>query len=85
VRLRKRDVEALLQPLAGDDVAALVEALTVALRVCFDEPAGTFGALVHRCGLQPDRHAAVLALDPPALWDLATELAECRTFGADGS
>jgi hypothetical protein len=78
MRLRKRDVEALLAPLADDDVFAVVEALTGALRLWFDQPEGTFSALVMRCGLPAAREAAVLAVDPPALWDLATELAERR-------
>jgi hypothetical protein len=82
VRLRKRDAEALLEPLGRDDVDAVVHALTIALRLCLDEPCGTFAALVTRCGLSPANEASAISHDPPTLWDLATELAERRTFGS---
>lgn len=81
MRLRKRDVEALL---AGMDKggAGAVDALRVALARALDQPDGRdFDDLVAQCGFPPERAAALGRHDDDALWALATELNECRQIG----
>ena len=75
-RLRKRDVEALLDCFDDDPVGAL----TVALRRVLGRPDATWPALLEAAPLSPDRRQALADADQDALDALARELNELRTL-----
>ena len=74
--LRKRDVELLLDRYDTDPVAALTDALRVAL----DRPDLEFTALVKLAGFSCARRIRLQAQEPAALDELLTELNELRTL-----
>lgn len=74
-RLKKADVERLLDDYDGDPVGAL----TAALRVVLDSE-GDFAALVVAAGLPPERRSALLAHEPRSLDELLVDLNELRTL-----
>ena len=76
-RLRKRDVEALLDTYDTDPIGAL----TTALRQVFAEPSASFESLVNRAPFDDARRAALVAGDVDALDELLAELNEARTLG----
>lgn len=74
--LKKRDVELLLDRYDTDPVAALTEALRVAL----DRPDLDFTALVKLAGFSCARRIRLQAQEPAALDELLTELNERRAL-----
>jgi len=76
-RLRKRDVEALLETYDADPIGAL----TGALRHLLDDTSGSFPSLLAVAPLPDDRRALLLAHDVDALDALLAELNETRTLG----
>lgn len=76
--LRKRDVEVLLDRYDTDPVAALTDALRVAL----DRPDLDFTALVKLAGFSCARRIRLQAQEPAALDELLTELNELRTLSS---
>lgn len=81
-RLTKRDAEALIAAIAGDELGPVVAgALGRVLDLGGATPwAGRVNAAADRAAWSPDRRCAVLAEDPDALVDLAIELAELRSL-----
>ncbi|MFN8020028.1 MAG: hypothetical protein U0Q03_00750 [Acidimicrobiales bacterium] len=77
--LRKRDVEALMGTYDSDPVGALATAMQRAL----DLPGEVFPALVRAAGFPAERQRRLLDHDVRALDELARELNETRTLGAD--
>ncbi|MFM8310792.1 MAG: hypothetical protein ACKOAZ_02725 [Ilumatobacteraceae bacterium] len=75
-RLRKADVEALLDRYDDDPVGALI----VALRRVLDRPAGRWEELLDASGLPASRVAALRAGDQRSLDELAAELNEQRSL-----
>ena len=73
-RLDKRDVERLLDSYDRDPVAAL----SVALEKVLDLAGAAWPQLVYAAGLDPARTERLLAAQPNALDELATELNEQR-------
>ncbi|MGB8860775.1 MAG: hypothetical protein WCC60_16065 [Ilumatobacteraceae bacterium] len=78
-RLRKSDVEVLLDTYDADPVAAL----TLALRVALDEPTMEWTALVKLAGFSCARRIRLQGVDPAALDELAAELNELRMVASD--
>lgn len=76
--LKKRDVEALLDRYDAEPVAALTDALRVAL----DRPDLEFTALVKLAGFSCARRIRLQAQEPAALDELLTELNELRTLSS---
>lgn len=76
-RLRKRDVETLLETYDADPIGAL----TGALRHVLEDPSGSFGSLLAVAPLPDHRRALLLAQDVDALDALLAELNETRTLG----
>ncbi len=74
--LKKRDVELLLDRYDTDPVAALTEALRVAL----DRPDLDFTALVKLAGFSCARRIRLQAQEPAALDELLAELNERRAL-----
>ena len=74
--LKKRDVEVMLDHYDTDPVAALTDALRVAL----DRPDLEFTALVKLAGFSCARRIRLQAQEPAALDELLTELNELRTL-----
>lgn len=74
--LKKRDVEVMLDHYDTDPVAALTDALRVAL----DRPDLDFTALVKLAGFSCARRIRLQAQEPAALDELLTELNELRTL-----
>ncbi len=74
--LKKRDVELLLDRYDTDPVAALTEALRVAL----DRPDLDFTALVKLAGFSCARRIRLQAKEPAALDELLAELNERRAL-----
>ncbi len=74
--LKKRDVELLLDRYDTDPVAALTEALRVAL----DRPDLDFTALVKLAGFSCARRIRLQAQEPAALDELLIELNERRAL-----
>ena len=75
-RLRKADVEALLDDYDSDPVAAL----TVALRRVLDHPQAEFADLVADAPIDDERRAELLRHNTDALDGLLRELNELRTL-----
>lgn len=75
-RLRKADVEALLDRYDADPVGAL----TVALRRVLDRPAACWEELLDASALPASRLAALRAGDQRSLDELAAELNEQRSL-----
>jgi hypothetical protein len=76
-RLRKRDVEVLLETYDTDPIGAL----THALRHVLDDPSGSFPSLVGAAPIDDRRRALLLAHQVEALDELLAELNEVRTLG----
>ena len=76
--LKKRDVEVLLDRYDTDPVAALTDALRVAL----DRPDLDFTALVKLAGFTCARRIRLQAQEPAALDELLAELNELRTLSS---
>ena len=76
-RLRKVDVERLLDAYNADPIGAL----TVALRLVLDQPADSWHALVSAAPVDVDRRCALLAGDQASLDALLRELNELRSLG----
>ena len=75
-RLKKRDVERLLQEFDRDPVGAL----TTSLRIVLDRPAADFDELIAHADLDDERRERLLQRHPDALDELAAELNERRTL-----
>jgi hypothetical protein len=76
-RLRKRDVEALLETYDTDPIGAL----TGALRLVLGDTSGSFVSLLASAPIDAERRALLLAHDVDALDALLAELNETRTLG----
>jgi len=76
--LKKRDVEVLLDRYDTDPVAALTDALRVAL----DRPDLDFTALVKLAGFTCERRIRLQAQETAALDELLAELNELRTLSS---
>src|SRR4051812_9204714 len=74
VRLKKRDVERLLDDYDADPIAAL----TAALRTTLAMPAATWESLVRAASIEPNLRERLLKGELPALDRLAVELNERR-------
>ncbi|HEY4610468.1 MAG TPA: hypothetical protein VFE86_15760 [Ilumatobacteraceae bacterium] len=74
VRLKKRDVERLLNDYDADPIAAL----TVALRTTLAMPAGTWESLLRAASIEPNLRERLLKGELAALDRLAVELNERR-------
>ena len=74
--MKKADVERLLAEYDANPVAALTQALRIAL----DLPAADWPTLLSAVPIDPARRERLLANDEPALDRLATELNERRGF-----
>jgi len=78
-RLRKSDVEALLDDYDADPVGALADAL----RHVLDRPDATWQELLTAAPIDTARRTALLAGDTEALDELVRELNEQRTLQLD--
>ena len=75
-RLKKRDVETLLQAFDHDPVGAL----TASLRIVLNRPDDDFDELIAQADLADERRQRLLQRQPNALDELAAELNERRTL-----
>lgn len=76
-RLRKRDVETLLETYDADPIGAL----TAALQRVLDDPSGPFASLLAVAPFDDHRRSRLLAHEVDALDELLAELNETRTLG----
>ena len=74
-RLKKADVERLMNGYDADPVGAL----TAALRIALDQPEGEWTAMVKAAGFNCAQRIRLQGHDPAALDELLTHLNELRT------